>query len=81
MSEINEIKNRIKGVAATQKITNALYLISSAKVRKAREELEKTSPYFRGIRKESGFQKKRSKSSPARCWERAASTAIWSEAK
>ena len=29
----------------------------------------------------SGFQKKRSKSSPARCWERAASTAIWSEAK
>lgn len=52
MSEINEIKNRIKGVAATQKITNALYLISSAKVRKAREELEKTSPYFRGIRKE-----------------------------
>lgn len=52
MSEINEIKNRIKGVTATQKITNALYLISSAKVRKAREELEKTSPYFRGIRKE-----------------------------
>lgn len=52
MSEINEIKNRIKGVAATQKITNALYRISSAKVRKAREELEKTSPYFRGIRKE-----------------------------
>ena len=52
MSEINEIKNRIKGVAATRKITNALYLISSAKVRKAREELEKTSPYFRGIRKE-----------------------------
>ena len=52
MSEINEIKNRIKGVAATRKITNALYLISSSKVRKAREELEKTSPYFRGIRKE-----------------------------
>ena len=52
MSEINEVKNRIRGVAETQKITNALYLISSAKVRKAREELEKTAPYFRGIRKE-----------------------------
>ncbi len=52
MSELSEVKNRIKGVAATQKITNALYLISSAKVRKAREELEKTAPYFRGIRKE-----------------------------
>lgn len=52
MSEINEVKNRIKGVSETQKITNALYLISSAKVRKAREELEKTAPYFWGIRKE-----------------------------
>ena len=52
MSEISEIKNRIKGVAETQKITNALYLISSAKVRKAREELDKTAPYFWGIRKE-----------------------------
>ena len=52
MSEINEVKNRIKGVAATQKITTALYLISSAKVKKAREELEKTAPYFWGIRKE-----------------------------
>ncbi len=52
MSEINEVKNRIKGVEATRKITNALYLISSAKLRKAKEELEKTAPYFRGIRKE-----------------------------
>ena len=52
MSEIAEIKNRIKGVAETQKITNALYLISSAKVKKAREELAKTAPYFWGIRKE-----------------------------
>lgn len=52
MSEINEVKNRIKGVVATKKITTALYLISSAKVKKAREELEKTAPYFWGIRKE-----------------------------
>ncbi len=52
MSEISEVKNRIKAVSETQKITNALYLISSAKVKKAREELEKTAPYFWGIRKE-----------------------------
>ena len=52
MSEISEVKSRIKGVAATRKITNALYLISSAKVKKAKEELEKTAPYFYGIRKE-----------------------------
>ena len=52
MSEISEIKNRIKGISETQKITNALYLISSTKVKKAKEELEKTAPYFWGIRKE-----------------------------
>ena len=52
MSEITEVKNRIKGVSDTRKITGALYLISSAKVKKAREELEKTAPYFYGIRKE-----------------------------
>ena len=50
MSEITEVKNRIKGVSDTRKITGALYLISSAKVKKAREELEKTAPYFYGIR-------------------------------
>ena len=44
MSEITEVKNRIKGVSDTRKITGALYLISSAKVKKAREELEKTAP-------------------------------------
>ena len=48
MSEITEVKNRIRGVAETRKITNALYLISSAKVKKAKEELEKTAPYFYG---------------------------------
>ena len=52
MSDLTEVKNRIKGVYETQKITNALYLISTAKVKKAREELEKTAPYFWGIRKE-----------------------------
>ena len=52
MSEITEVKNRIRGVEETRKITNALYLISSAKVKKAKEELEKTAPYFYGIRKE-----------------------------
>lgn len=52
MSDLTEVKNRIKGVYETQKITNALYLISTAKVKKAREELEKTVPYFWGIRKE-----------------------------
>ena len=41
-----EIKNRIGSVQNTQKITNAMYLISSTKMRKAKEELERTRPYF-----------------------------------
>jgi len=41
-----EIKNRISSVKSTQKITNAMYLISSTKMRKAKEELDKTRPYF-----------------------------------
>ena len=46
MPNTKEIKNRISSVQNTQKITNAMYLISSTKMRKAKEELEKTRPYF-----------------------------------
>lgn len=52
MTGAKEIKNRIKSVQDTQKITNAMYLISSTKMRKAKEELEKTRPYFAALRKE-----------------------------
>lgn len=46
MATIKEIKNRIKGVIDTQKITNAMYLIASTKIKKAKNELENTKPYF-----------------------------------
>ena len=46
MANIKELKNRIVSVRNTRKITNAMYLISSAKLRKAKEGLEKTRPYF-----------------------------------
>ena len=46
MANIKEIKNRINSVKDTQKITNAMYLISSTKMRKAKGELDKTRPYF-----------------------------------
>ncbi|MBR1472299.1 MAG: ATP synthase F1 subunit gamma [Lachnospiraceae bacterium] len=46
MANIKELKNRIVSVRNTRKITNAMYLISSAKLRKAKEELAKTRPYF-----------------------------------
>ena len=52
MASTKEIKNRIKSVGDTQKITNAMYLISSTKMRKARREAEETRPYFDLLRRE-----------------------------
>ena len=52
MASMKEIKNRIKSVRDTQKITNAMYLISSAKMRKAKSELDKTRPYFNAVQAE-----------------------------
>ena len=34
------------GIQDTRKITNAMYLISSTKLKKARKELAETEPYF-----------------------------------
>ncbi len=47
MASTKEIKNRIESVQNTQKITNAMYLIASTKLTKARADLDKTLPYFR----------------------------------
>lgn len=46
MENMKEIKTHMKSVQDIQKITNAMYLIASAKMRKAKEKLEKTRPYF-----------------------------------
>ena len=46
MASMKEIRSHIKGVDDIMKITNAMYLISSTKVRKARKSLEATTPYF-----------------------------------
>ena len=52
MPGLKEIKSRMAGVRDTQKITQAMYLIASAKMRKAKEELDKTRPYFDAVRAE-----------------------------
>ncbi|MBR2674414.1 MAG: ATP synthase F1 subunit gamma [Mogibacterium sp.] len=52
MASTKEIKNRIKSVGDTQKITNAMYLISSTKMRRARNDAEETKPYFDLLRRE-----------------------------
>ena len=49
MGSIKEIKNRIKSVQDTRKITSAMYLISSTKLRKAKKNFEATRPYFDAI--------------------------------
>ena len=42
MANTKEIQNRIKSIKDTQKITNAMYMISSSKLKKARTDLENT---------------------------------------
>lgn len=46
MANTREIQSRMKSIRDTMKITNAMYMISSTKLRKARRELEETEPYF-----------------------------------
>lgn len=46
MSSTKEIKNRINSIKNTQKITNAMYLISTTKMRKAKIEYERAKPFF-----------------------------------
>lgn len=52
MASTKEIKNRIKNIEDTRKITNAMYLIASTKMRKAKNNLDKTRPYFESLKAE-----------------------------
>lgn len=46
MASIKEIQVRMKSIQDTMKITNAMYMISSSKLKKAKKNLEATEPYF-----------------------------------
>lgn len=52
MPSTRELKSRINSVSDTKKITNAMYLIASTKMKKAKENLVNTYPYFTAIRRE-----------------------------
>lgn len=52
MPGTNEIKQRIDSVKSTQKITNAMYLISSTKLQKAKQKLDDAKPYMRALETE-----------------------------
>lgn len=46
MAGTKEIRDRMSSIQDTLKITNAMYMISSSKLRKARKNLADTEPYF-----------------------------------
>jgi len=50
MAHINEIKLRMKSIRETRQITNAMKLISAAKLKKPRSSWKKASPYFEKVR-------------------------------
>ena len=49
-----EIRSRITSITETKKVTDAMYMISSVKMRRARRELENSAPYFLALRQEVG---------------------------
>jgi F-type H+-transporting ATPase subunit gamma len=49
MANMREIKERIGSIGDIMKITNAMYLISSSKLKKARQSLDATIPYFENL--------------------------------
>ena len=52
MANAREISTRIKSIQDTMKITKAMYMMSSMKLRKARQKLESTEPYFYGLQEQ-----------------------------
>lgn len=49
MADIREIRSHIKGVHDTAKITSAMYMIASSKMRRAKADLDRTRPYFDAV--------------------------------
>ena len=52
MSNSKEIKERMTGIRETMKITNAMYLISSSKMKQAKQKLAETEPFFFAMQRE-----------------------------
>lgn len=49
MSGRAELKTRMDSIVETKKVTDAMYMISSVKMRHARQEVERTTPYFNAL--------------------------------
>ena len=46
MPSMKAIKNRIKSVENTRQITKAMQLVATSKMRKAKERIEESRPFF-----------------------------------
>lgn len=51
MANAREIQSRMNSIKSTMKITNAMYTISSSKLKKARKSLTDTEPYFYALQR------------------------------
>ena len=49
MASTRDIKRRIRGISSTKQITKAMELVSTSKLRKAREKLERSRPFYNVI--------------------------------
>ncbi len=49
MPNASELKARIQSVRETKKVTDAMYMISSVKMRRAKREVKNTEPYFHAL--------------------------------
>ncbi len=54
MASAKEIQNRMKSIRDTMKITNAMYMISSSKLKRAKKVLADTEPYFYSLQSAIG---------------------------
>ena len=52
MASAGEIKIRIGSIRQTKKVTDAMYMISSVKMRRARREVASTEPYFSALKEQ-----------------------------
>ena len=52
MANAKEIKERMASIEETRKITNAMYLISSSKMKQAKKKLADTEPFFYAMQAE-----------------------------
>ena len=52
MATSSELKSRMSGIRETKKVTDAMYMISSVKMRRAKCDMLETHPYFTALKKE-----------------------------